>query len=437
MPSFTTLADHSNAFARAALAKEILRSEQRRLSLMLSFLAVAFATYLGLAFTPGLMPCAIREGFIAQAPQVVALFCGAIFCEGLLLGLNRRSLREGRRQPPWARYAGVLIENSLPTAFLLVAATVFGPVPTLSAAPARFYFLFVIMATLHLDFALCIFGGAVAAAQYAATAFFLLHNENRAIYPPLLTDIGHQFAIAGLLLLAGLVAGFVAQQIHHQVVATLEAAEERNQAISVFGQYVSPQVVEKVLKQPVNWAGEVRAVSVIFVDIRNFSGFALHRTPQEVMAHLNVLFGAMVDVINQHNGIINKFLGDGFMAIFGAPADDEAHCVNAVNAGFALLENLERMNALGQVAPTAIGIGIHAGEVVTGNVGSHSRKEYTIIGDVVNLAARIESACKQFGARMLVSSEVVERLPNGISAQDLGLVDIKGQEIPLRLHRLA
>lgn len=431
---FLDPADH---FSRSMLARETLQSEQKRLTLLIAFLAFAFATFLTLTFVPGLIPEVIRQSFRAQSPQVIPLFGFTILGETLFFRLNQMALRKEKPQPHWVRYAVALIETSLPTALLLIAATVFGPVPTLSAAPARFYFLFIIMATLHLDFALCACTGAIAAIEYAATAYRLLAPVEQGTFPPLLTDIGHQFAIAGLLLLAGFVAGFVARQIRFQIVATLDSTEKRNQAIAVFGQYVSPQVVEKVLRQPVHWEGEVRAVSVMFVDIRNFSRFALDRTPQEVMAYLNLLFGHMVEVINQHNGVVNKFLGDGFMAMFGAPADDDAHCVNAVNAGLALLKSLASMNEQGQISPTRIGIGIHAGDVVSGNVGSYSRKEYTIIGDVVNLAARVESACKEFDAQLLVSTAVASRLSPEITAQDLGPVAIKGQISPLRLYRLA
>src|SRR5439155_23989801 len=101
-----------------------------------------------------------------------------------------------------------------------------------------------------------------------------------------------------------------------------------------------------------------------------------------------------------------KFLGDGFMAVFGAPVEDAERCTHAVGASLEILERLDRLNAAGKIRPTRVGIGLHMGEAVTGNVGSADRKEYTIIGDVVNLASRLEQANKKFQARLLNSVEV-------------------------------
>src|SRR5207248_2173036 len=135
---------------------------------------------------------------------------------------------------------------------------------------------------------------------------------------------------------------------------------------------------------PLCLGGELRSVGVMFLDIRNFSSYAAGERPEAVMAYLNTLFDFMIDIVNEHQGIVNKFLGDGFMAVFGAPVEDAERCAHAVGASLEILERLDRLNAAGKIRPTRVGIGLHMGEAVTGNVGSADRKEYTIIGDVVN-----------------------------------------------------
>jgi adenylate cyclase len=156
------------------------------------------------------------------------------------------------------------------------------------------------------------------------------------------------------------------------------------------------------------------------------------------MAYLNTLFDFMIDVVNKHHGIVNKFLGDGFMAVFGAPIDDAEHCRHAVNASREILERLDRLNAAGKIHPTRVGIGLHVGEAVTGNVGSTDRKEYTIIGDVVNLASRLEQATKDFQARLLVSEEVRRSLDAAMpGVEELGPVMLKGQPNPARIFKIA
>jgi len=128
----------------------------------------------------------------------------------------------------------------------------------------------------------------------------------------------------------------------------------------------------------------VRDVTIMFVDIRDFTTFAEHRTPAEVVEYLNTLFRAMIQLVTANHGIINKFLGDGFMACFGAPLSNGHDTLNAVRAAVEIAAVVERLNAGGVIPSTRIGIGLHSGPAVTGSVGSDERKEYTIIGDTVN-----------------------------------------------------
>jgi len=241
-----------------------------------------------------------------------------------------------------------------------------------------------------------------------------------------------------VLLMAGLVAGLVAREIRRQVELSLRTAQERDRAVRIFGQYVSPQIADKLLHQPVELGGELRNVCVMFLDIRNFSSYAAGERPEAVMAYLNTLFDFMIDIVNEHQGIVNKFLGDGFMAVFGAPVEDTERCGHAVKASLEILERLDRLNAAGKIHPTRVGIGLHMGEAVTGNVGSTDRKEYTIIGDVVNLASRLEQATKEFQARLLISEDVRRSLDGAMSGiEDLGPVALKGQPNPARIFKVA
>jgi adenylate cyclase len=214
--------------------------------------------------------------------------------------------------------------------------------------------------------------------------------------------------------------------------------EEQNRIVGMFGQHVSPSVVERLLSQDVELGGEVRHVCVMFLDIEGFTTFSESRKPEEVVVYLNSLFSVMIDIVNDNHGIINKFLGDGFMAAFGAPISDVSDCKNAVAASRAILDKIAAMSATGEIAPTRIRIGLHAGEAVTGNVGSSARKEYTIIGDVVNLASRLEQTNKQFGTRLMVSETVIDRL-GGVpeDAVPHGAIQVKGREQAVEVYALA
>jgi adenylate cyclase len=216
-------------------------------------------------------------------------------------------------------------------------------------------------------------------------------------------------------------------------------AEERNEVVNTFGQHVSPAVVDKLLERGAGLRSEKRNVCVMFLDIRNFTAFAEHRHPEEVVEYLESLFDFMIEIVNRHHGIINKFLGDGFMAVFGAPLSEGRDCANAVEAALEILARVDEEVAVGRVLPTRVGIGLHAGEAVTGSIGSKLRQEYTVIGDVVNLAARIEQLNKQIGSQLLVSEVVWEEAGReGLvtGATPMGHVPVKGREAPTRIYKV-
>ncbi|MEE8142267.1 MAG: adenylate/guanylate cyclase domain-containing protein [Planctomycetota bacterium] len=418
------------------MASEVLRSEHRRVSILAATLAFFFLVFLILASLRGLMEEALHEKFQILFWPVSILFLVAV---GYELGIRfwlAKLLKSGQKPAGFFSYVNAFIETSFPTLILLIASSTMGAAQVLVAPPILLYFLFIFLATLHLDFKLCLFTGAVAALEYMTFAF----SVRGEIAPELYSMAApHHFVLRGILfLVAGLVAGFVASQIRRQFAVSLRTVQERDRAISIFGQHVSPQVAEKLLTQSIDFDGELRNVCVMFLDIRDFSNFASKESPESVVRYLNKLFDFMISVVNENRGIVNKFLGDGFMAVFGAPVEDNDQCHHAATAALDIIRGVERMNGTGDVAPTRIGIGLHVGEAVTGNIGSAERKEYTIIGDTVNLAARVEQATKVLKAQLLVS-EAVHRVldPQRFPAEDLGPVELKGQPRPVKLYKIA
>ena len=150
----------------------------------------------------------------------------------------------------------------------------------------------------------------------------------------------------------------------------------------------------------------------MFVDFRGFTAGAQSRTPQEVVDRLDGAFAVLVDILERHGGIVNKFLGDGFLALFGAPFETRDAAPQAVAAAREMVEAMDRVNVTSSW-PLRIGIGIHLGEVVAGSVGSPRRKEYTVIGDTVNFASRLEALNKEFGSHLLISREVRDAAGDG------------------------
>jgi adenylate cyclase len=194
--------------------------------------------------------------------------------------------------------------------------------------------------------------------------------------------------------------------------------------------------VERLMASSPSVANETRYVAVMFVDIRAFTAAARVRAPHEVVERLDSAFAVLVDVLDRHSGIVNKFLGDGFLALFGAPIADPDAAQRAVAAAREMLAAMESSN-IDSEWPLRIGIGVHIGPVVAGNVGSPRRKEYTVIGDTVNFASRLESLNKEFGSQLLISAAVREALgQHGSDAVLLGEVPIRGYDDPQAIWRL-
>ncbi|HEX4113044.1 MAG TPA: adenylate/guanylate cyclase domain-containing protein [Stellaceae bacterium] len=417
---------------RDALSREVVRSERRRvLSLAGMLTAILGAILLLLTFVPGF----VAVIFHRPIPVVVPLetFLPFIVYELLVAALLTFLGRRGRIFPTFARYGNALIETSLPTLLLYLLAQHMDPPVALNSWPALLYFLFIILSTLRLDFVLSAFTGAVAAVELFALASVELPLTWRAA--ELDFNITFHLTRSAVLLVGGLLAGSVGLTIKRHFERALTAASARDRVTNLFGQHVSPQVVDRLLAVSAELS-EMRQVCVMFVDIRGFTAAARARSPAEVVARLDAAFAILVEIVDRHHGIVNKFLGDGFLAMFGAPLDDPAAAANAVAAGRDMLRAIGESN-VGHAWPIRIGIGVHIGEAVTGTVGSRHRKEYTVIGDTVNLASRLESLNKEVGAQFLVSDAVRAAAGAALGdARPLGALPVRGYSEPVTIWRL-
>jgi adenylate cyclase len=422
------------------LDREALQNERLRAKLIAIFCGIGGSVFLFLhRFLSSYMELLRQHrGFgerVAAALWILLLY--EIF---LWVALGRRLAQNtpglGRR---W-RFASAVLELTLPTVLVYSFIDLMHPIYGLLMPPTTLYFLFILLSALRMDFAVCAVTGSVAAVEYMLLYAYGVHRYSGP--PPilLLSTPFHHVAKAVGFLVCGLIAGIVTSQLKQRVTRSLRLIAERNHVTTMFGLYVSPSVVEKLMEKRggMDLGGELRDVCVLFLDIRNFTQFSEKRAPQEVVSYLNSLFSFMIDIVSEHGGIINKFLGDGFMAIFGAPLADGRECERAMRAALAMVARLDEEIQSGRLPATRIGIGIHYGPALTGSIGSPRRKEYTIIGDTVNLASRIEQLSKQYKAQILVSHSVLQAAKDsGIFAERIGEVSVRGRESPLELYRLA
>ena len=313
------------------LKLEILRSDLLRVTILMGF-------FLFLAAYAGVWAILIPEQFHVIFKNIVSVWSPSkvlliIALYYLLLRIVLTSFQKKSRSVPlWFQVITLFLETSIPTLFICILAQYHPPVDVLLSSRILLYFVFIILSALTLDLRLCFFTGLVAALEYAALGFYFLSinqipNLDSYIFAPeqLITR-------AMMFFVGGCVTAFVTQQIKQGLFSAFKSAEERENIAHIFGRHVSPEVVNMLLSQRKNNMSESKFVCVLFLDIRDFTSYSENKKPEEVVSYLNQMFGFMIEIINKQHGIINKFLGDGFMAVFGAPMKGENDTVHAVQA---------------------------------------------------------------------------------------------------------
>ncbi len=423
------LATMSADFERA-LTREVLRTEliRTRTLIVTGFIVFLFLAAMNL-FYPEVLDLLWHGEF--GPVYLYAIAISFILFEVWSYASIGRNLERDRDLHPVQRYIGAFVETSMPTVILMLQVQAMGSVQALGYVMPLAYFIFVILSTLRLDFWLSAFTGFVAAAELFAVAMYF-HPAVNLDEPELYYNATRSLIIVT----GGVLAGGVGTQLRRQFAASVKAATARDRITNLFGQHVSPQVVEQLMTEEASTAGEVRRVAVMFADFRGFTAAARSRSPREVFERLDSAFAVLVEIVDRHGGIVNKFLGDGFLALFGAPLEASDPAQRAVAAGREMLAAMERINTQSNW-PLRIGIGINFGEAAAGCIGSPRRKEYTVIGDTVNFASRLEQLNKELGSQLLISEAV--RAALGSSASDAvsrGEVEVRGYERPVAVWQL-
>jgi class 3 adenylate cyclase/CHASE2 domain-containing sensor protein len=307
----------------------------------------------------------------------------------------------------------------------------------------------------------------------------LLHADrnrvaNRWLMLPLLLLIGAAFGgiidrtrsqlVSGIVAVAGiaivLAAGYaalalggwivpaftaaIAVALTYVVLTVLKFVEEQQQTAllrATFGRYVSPQILEHILAHPekVHLGGERRELTILFSDIRGFTSISEAASPEEVVEMLNEYLTRMVDILLAHGGTLDKFIGDAVMGFWNAPAPDPDHARHAVACAVAMIDETARLRAQWETegkAAIRIGIGVNTGDAVAGNIGSERVFGYTVIGDAVNLASRLESKNKDYGTEIIVSEFTLARMGEGFKTVYLDEVKVKGKEQAVKIYQV-
>lgn len=219
----------------------------------------------------------------------------------------------------------------------------------------------------------------------------------------------------------------------------IEALKERDRMRHSLGRIMDPKIAEILIKENPRVGGLRRKATILFCDIRNYTSICEAMSHDELQDFLNGYWKNTVDIIMEQEGTIDKFHGDGVCVIFGAPQLHVDDALRAVRTAWKLVQNVESMNKIREVQrkiPIQIGIGIHSGEVIAGHIGSERRMDYTVVGDVVNVAARIEELNKKFGTKILLSDNVYEKVEDYVHVKTITLAHLRGHKRPILVHTL-
>ena len=407
--------------------------------------------------TLALLPFAVLYGwFGAQRDSVQGVTLISLF---ILAGLVHLVLVQTRRERPWHRYAFLALD-AIGLGVLAVNAPLSpggaGDVPQIlvfRAYGVHFLFLFLAVAALSLSPRLVLFAGAAVVTTLWGAYLWIVSGMERTLtwgdlpvaadrdtFVKVLLDpdfigLGSR-VVESMVILA--TSGLLAVAVHRarNVVRARAAVERRRQRIqAVFGQYVPPEVAGSILANRSALAPQTRDASILFADIEGFTRLSERREPAEVIELLNAFFDAATEVIGAYRGVVISFVGDAVIAAFNTPIELANHAAWATRAGQALLALVAGRDFGGETI--RLRVGIATGPVASGSVGGQRRQTWTVYGDTVNLAQRVEGLNRDFRTRLLVSEKTAEAARAEIDFREIGTTPVRGRDGIVRLFTVA
>lgn len=335
----------------------------------------------------------------------------------------------------WKRWFRTTLEVSSATVILVLDAMA-GPAYLFTTSATYIYMLTVVVSAFRLDTRLSIYATSIAIVEQVVLYLYVFYWKGAQLtqYAP---SFSHARIFQELLFRSGILAilGAFGVLLTRTLRREIRKAAEEERVRSAFGSYVGRRVVERILDGDLKIAPERRPITVMFVDIRNFTRLAETSDPAKLFEMLNDALDAFATAVQRQGGLVNKFLGDGLMAIFGAPENQVDHTRRAARAALQIREEAHARRDDNRFPGLQIGIGLHTGHALVGDIGG-ARREYTAIGDVVNVASRVEAANKEMGTEILITQPVKSALGRDALVRPKSHVQLRGRSESIELFEL-
>jgi adenylate cyclase len=337
----------------------------------------------------------------------------------------------------WATWVNATVLASVPTAILLIDAQIKGAEWPLSAPSVLLYCTMLAVNAVRMRPMVCLYVGVIEILEYLALYYLVLEPRIAADLVerlPTLDTWGVWHRCVWILSCAVAIA-FATWRLRELAFELGTEGRRRKRVEEEFGRYASRDVADAILRGRTQFgAAERREVSVLFCDLRDFTHLCEQRPPEEVVELLNRFYGRACEIVEQRGGMINKFMGDGMLALFGAPHDLPEHAAAASESARAIIEAARELRTRGGLEDLEVGIGLDTGPVVVGGIGAEHRAEYTAIGTTVNRAARLQGLTRKGPFRVVLSADFVARLPETQGIVSIGPVRLKGLSEPVEAY---
>lgn len=418
---------------------ETLQSEKLRAAILAGYSLFAFIYIICISYIINYQ----NHSFVSSPlPVVLLVFLFFLFVYEFITNriINYRIKKLNKSVHHNFKYITALVEVVLISAMMYTYSVYFKNASFLSdIILLSLYYLLVFLSSFYLDRIVSLATGILSAVAY--TIFHLIDKQNVSDHSAIEGLLYNNYFIysTGLLLfLSGIASSFMASQLKKGIMRSIELVEDENKLFNLFSRQISKEVATELLDKDGKMPSELRFVSVMFIDIRDFTVYAESQEPEAIVKFQNEYFGIVTEVVHKYEGIVNQFLGDGCMATFGAPVKVANPPANAVKAAIEIKKIIDKKIENKELHSFRIGIGIHCGNAVTGNIGTNVKSEYSITGGVVILAARIESENKIYHSQILISKDALEHAAiSDLPATAMGASNLKGWSHPVELYMLA